>query len=162
MGGFAESYLGRLREVVGDRLLLMPGARVVVEDVAGRVLLQHRSDFGLWGVPGGAPEVGEDLTAGLLRELLEETGLTADVASPFGFASDPAYETITYPNGDRCQYFVMLYAVRAYSGCAVVNDDESQALEWFATDRLPQMLPNMRRTVEAWVRHKATGAFQMI
>ncbi|HEX2559063.1 NUDIX domain-containing protein [Phenylobacterium sp.] len=162
MAGFSESYLGRLRQVVGDRLILMPGGRVVVEDGVGRVLLQHRSDFDLWGVPGGAPEEGEDLTASILRELKEETGLDAAEAIPFGFASDPAFETITYPNGHRCQYFILLFAVRTFQGEATVADDESHAVEWFTPDALPQMLPNMRRTVEAYMRFKESGEFQVI
>ena len=162
MAGFAESYLGRLRQVVGDRLILMPGARVVVEDSGGRILLQHRSDFNIWGVPAGAPEEGEALTASVLRELKEETGLEAAEATPFGFASDPAFETITYPNGHRCQDFSLLYAVRNFQGRAIVADDESHAVAWFAPDALPQMLPNMRRTVEAYLRFRQSGAFQII
>jgi len=162
MVGFADSYLGKLRELVGDRLILMPGSRVVVEDDAGRILLQHRSDFGVWGVPGGAPEEGENLTASVLRELREETGLGASEAVPFGFASDPAFETITFPNGHRCQYFSLLYAVRRFEGRAIVADDESHAVGWFAPDNLPPMLPNMRRTVEAYVRYRRSGEFQII
>ncbi len=162
MAGFAESYLGQLRAVVGDRLILMPGARVVVEDAQGRILLQLRSDFGVWGVPGGSPEEGEDLTASVLRELLEETGLTATDAVPFGFASDPEFETVVFPNGDRNQYFVMMYAVSAFEGVAAVSDDESSAMGWFEPSRLPEMLPNMRRTVEAYLRFKQSGEFQMI
>lgn len=162
MAGFADSYLGKLRAVVGDRLILMPGSRVVVEDQTGRILLQHRSDFGVWGVPGGAPEVGENLTASLLRELKEETGLDATQATPFGFASDPAFETITFPNGHMCQYFNLLYAVRQFEGLAVVGDDESHAVGWFSPDELPPMLPNMRRTVDAYVRYKLSGEFQII
>ncbi|ATQ43509.1 NUDIX domain-containing protein [Caulobacter mirabilis] len=162
MAGFAESYLGQLRAVIGDRLILMPGARVVVEDPQGRILLQRRSDFGLWGVPGGSPEEGEDLTTSLLRELVEETGLTATDPVPFGFASDPEFETITFPNGHRCQYFVMMYAVSAFDGSAIVADDESSAMGWFEPAGLPEMLPNMRRTVEAYLRFKQSGEFQMI
>ncbi len=162
MAGFADSYLGKLREIVGDRLILMPGSRVVVEDDAGRILLQHRFDFGIWGVPGGGPEEGEDITTALLRELKEETGLDTNQATPFGFASDPAFETITFPNGHRCQYFCLLYAVRRFEGRAVVADNESYAVGWFAPDDLPPMLPNMRRTIEAYVRYRQTGEFQVI
>lgn len=162
MASFAESYLGRLRQLVGDRLILMPGSRVVVEDDRGRVLLQHRSDFGVWGVPGGAPDEGEDLTSSLLRELKEETGLHATQATPFGFASDPEFETITFPNGHRCQYFILLYAVRQFQGQARVADDESHAVEWFEPENLPPMLPNMRRTVEAYIRFKRSGEFQTL
>lgn len=162
MTAFAASYLGRLRLVVGDRLILSPGARVVVEDDQGRILLQKRSDFGVWGVPGGGPDEGEDLISCVIRELEEETGLVADDPFPFGFASDPAYETITFPNGHRCQYFVLMFAVRAFSGTARVADDESRAIGWFRTDSLPEMLPNMRRTVEAYLAFKETSTFQMI
>ena len=45
MPGFAESYLGQLRAVVGSRMLLVPGARVVLENQRGEILLQQRSDY---------------------------------------------------------------------------------------------------------------------
>jgi len=44
---FADSYLGQLRELIGNRLVLMPGARVVIERDDGRILLQKRTDIGL-------------------------------------------------------------------------------------------------------------------
>lgn len=50
---------------------------VVVE--AGRVLLVQRGFEpmkGQWSLPGGLVELGESLTDGVIREVLEETGLT--------------------------------------------------------------------------------------
>ena len=29
---FSDSYLGKLRKIVGSRLILIPGARIVVQD----------------------------------------------------------------------------------------------------------------------------------
>ena len=58
MSDFAQSYLGRLRQELGSRLLLVPGTRIVVENPAGEILLQLRSDFRAWGLPGGVPAVG--------------------------------------------------------------------------------------------------------
>jgi 8-oxo-dGTP pyrophosphatase MutT (NUDIX family) len=162
MAGFGESYLGRLRTIVGDRLILMPGARIVIQRADGRVLLQHRSDFGLWGLPGGNAEDGESLSSIIVREVEEEVGLSIGPPSPFGFASDPAFETITYPNGHQCQFFVMLFFTDAFEGTPRVADDESHAVEWFDVAALPQMLPNMRRTLDAFLRFRETGAFQMI
>ncbi|HEY8567313.1 MAG TPA: NUDIX domain-containing protein [Beijerinckiaceae bacterium] len=162
MHGFAESYLGRLRGIVGSRLLLVPGARIVIENAAGEVLLQQRSDFRLWGVPGGVPDEGEDLTAAVLRETLEETGLTVEDATPFGFASDPAHEVWTYPNGDRCHYFTLMYTARRYHGSLRALDGESLALGWFRLDALPPLLPVMERTLGAYERYRETGAFQMM
>jgi hypothetical protein len=37
MGGFPDTYLGRLRAVVGDRLVLMPGARIVIQNCRGGI-----------------------------------------------------------------------------------------------------------------------------
>ncbi len=163
MAGFADTYLGKLRAVIGNRLVLMPGARIVIEDAEGRVLLHLRSDFNVWGLPGGNAEVGEDLTSVIVREAEEEVGLRVKDARPFGFASNPQSESITYPNGDRGQYFVLMYYARTWEGEARVADDESHAVGWFAPDALPSnMLSNMRRSVEVFQRFKATGEFQMI
>jgi ADP-ribose pyrophosphatase YjhB (NUDIX family) len=162
MPGFAESYLGELRAVVGNRMLLVPGARVVLENHLGEILLQRRSDFGLWGLPGGNAETGEDLETVARREVLEETGLVVSKLQPFGFGGDPAIETHIFPNGDQCQFFVLNFCSREFSGYLRVADDESLALAWFPTTRLPEMLPNMRRSVEAYERFLEAGLFQMI
>jgi ADP-ribose pyrophosphatase YjhB (NUDIX family) len=162
MAGFAQSYLGRLRAQVGGRLLLVPGARVVIENDRGEVFLQLRTDFRLWGLPGGVPDEGEALETAAVREVLEETGLALEGVSAFGFASDPAHEVWTYPNGHRCHYFTLLFAARRFSGEPRVADDESVRVGWFAPDDLPDLLPCMARTLDAHRRWRETGAFQMI
>lgn len=162
MTSFSQSYLGRLRAVVGDRLLLVPGMRIVVEREDGAVLLQLRSDYRLWGLPGGVPDEGEGADETAIRETLEETGITAIDPRPFGFACDPAHEVWTYPNGDRCHYFTLLYGARRFTGELIGSNDESLKVGWFGLDVLPPLLPVMRRTLDAYARHRATGEFQMI
>ena len=103
MADFASSYVGRLRKLVGNRLLLVPGARIVVEGPSGQILLQKRSDFDVWGLPGGNAEEGESLDTAIVRETAEETGLEILDFKPFGFGCDPTIETFTFANGDRCQ-----------------------------------------------------------
>ena len=149
MSDFASSYVGRLRKLVGTRLLLVSGARIVVEGPSGEILLQKRSDFDVLGLPGGNAEEGESLETAIVRETAEETGL--DV-KPFGFGCDPTVETFTFANGDRCQYFVLNFFTRSFLGPPKVSDKESTAVDWFSTSQLPSMLPNMRRSVEAYVR----------
>jgi len=54
------------------------GVCAVVTDGSGRVLL-GRSTRGMWELPGGRVEAGESFQAAAVRELAEETGLTAGI-----------------------------------------------------------------------------------
>ncbi|MFN9009850.1 MAG: NUDIX domain-containing protein, partial [Hyphomonadaceae bacterium] len=128
---FQESHLGKIRQLVGSRLLLVPGVRAVIQDSDGKVLLQKRSDFCVWGLPGGNAEPGEDLRTVVHREVFEETGLTIENVKPFGFSSSPDIETIEFPNGDQCQFFVLNFFTRCFSGNLIMQDGESLELDWF-------------------------------
>ena len=148
MAKFSESYLGQLREVIGNRLVLMPGCRIVIEGGAGQILLQQRADFGLWGLPGGSAEPGESIESVITREVAEETGLQVSNVRPFGYASNPAYETWTYPNGHQCQFFSLMFHTQAFSGELAALDGESLQLGWFP----PHELHRCSRTCGALLR----------
>jgi ADP-ribose pyrophosphatase YjhB (NUDIX family) len=162
MADFNESYLGKLRQLVGSQLLMVPGARIIIENAIGEILLQKRSDFEIWGLPGGNAEPGEGLVTAIEREVLEETGLIVANVQPFGFGCNPELETIRFPNGDVCQFFVLNFCTETFSGDLKIMDDESLALDWFAIDRLPKMLPNMEASIIAFQEFCRSGQFQMI
>ncbi len=54
---------------------LVPAASAIVMNGEGKILLHRRSDNTLWGLPGGAMEVGESIGETVVREVKEETGL---------------------------------------------------------------------------------------
>jgi 8-oxo-dGTP pyrophosphatase MutT (NUDIX family) len=160
---FSRSYLGKLRRIVGSRLIIVPGARIVVHDRLGRVLLELRRDFRRWGLPGGHQEVGDSSAETAIREVFEETGLRIKRPEVFGIASDPRHETVRFPNGDRTQSVSVLFHARKPRGEPTFDPRETLELGWFALEDLPAgLMPNSVRTLRAFRRYRRTGKFQMI
>jgi ADP-ribose pyrophosphatase YjhB (NUDIX family) len=65
------SYIEWIRSQVGHRRIFLAFTSVVLRDDEDRVLLQRRTDFDVWGLPGGILELDEDLLSCARRELLE-------------------------------------------------------------------------------------------
>lgn len=51
------------------------GTTIIPRLADGRIVLVRRRDNGLWGLPGGLVDWGEDIATTVRRELAEETGL---------------------------------------------------------------------------------------
>lgn len=51
------------------------GTSIIAKLPDGRIAMMRRRDNGLWGLPGGIVDWGEDLPTVVRRELWEETGL---------------------------------------------------------------------------------------
>lgn len=126
-------FITELRTMVGHHRLWLPGVSAVVTDDDGRVLLERRSDNGRWTIPSGILEPGEQPAEGILREITEETGVTARVEELVEVHSE---EPVTYANGDVCQFLNLLYRCRHVSGEARVADDESLEVGWFRPEAL--------------------------
>ncbi len=140
-------YVLALRASFGSGRLLLPGvSAVLVRDDLGpggqHILLTKRTDNGLWSLPAGIVEPDEQPATALIRELFEETGVVARADRLALLTTDP---DVTYPNGDRCQYVAMCFRCSYLSGEAVVGDDESSEVGWFAVDALPVDLDDRQR-----------------
>ena len=159
---FANSYLGRLREKIGHELVHVPGASIVIENLAGEILLQKRRDFNTWDTPGGSPETGENAVQQAIREVHEETGLTALNPVPFAFASDPATQTIHYPNGDICHFHDIHFFATEYEGELIKSNFETIAVDWFNPLALPEVMPACTKVIAAYLEYKKTKTFQII
>lgn len=136
---WAESYLGQLRALAGNRTLMFVGARGVVRDEAGRLLLIKRADNGVWAMPAGAMELGESIADCAVREVFEETGLQAGAVTPFAFYTGPAY-TFTNMYADTYQLFVVGFRIDRWAGELSRVTDETTDAAFYALDALPAPL----------------------
>lgn len=158
---FSESYLGELRRKVGHDLIQVPGGRIIIEDEIGSILLQLRSDFKVWGLPAGSPEKGEKAIDSIVRETFEETGLKILNVNCYGYSSNPDYEIIEYPNGDKIHNYSLLYYTHEWKGDLITSNEESIELCFFNPLELPQMISNHKRSIEMYLSFKRTGDFQI-
>ena len=113
-------YISELRKLVGSRPIFMVGAGVLLLDIQGRVLLQHRTDSHDWSTPGGACELGESLEQTARRELKEETGLEVGELELFCLLSGQEFY-YKYPNGDEV-YNISAMFVGRYEGNELTPD----------------------------------------
>jgi 8-oxo-dGTP diphosphatase len=98
----------------GDALLL---CRIAGPDIAA----------GLWTLPGGGLDFGEDPVDGVLRELREETGLIGTVGELLGVRSAILEPELT-KRGDRLHVVGVLYRVDAADADLVMEADGSTDL----------------------------------
>ena len=161
---YVGSYAWRLRQQAGHALLLMPGAVVVVEDSAARILLTKRTDNGAWCLPGGGAEEGGSFARTAIDELQQETGLDVEEEDLVAFAclSEAALATKEYPNGDVAHYFSLCFTVHRWQGEPSVNDDESSDVAFFPPDALPHPMTRTSATaLQQYQQFKRSRTFQV-
>lgn len=120
------------------KILVTGGA--LIRDSKGRILLQKRSDYGDWGLPGGAMEPGESIEETMIREVREETGI---IVEAYDFLSVYTGERMKYkyPDGNEVVFVMFLFEVKIDEQGMLLNDgktldyqdtnNESLTLEFF-------------------------------
>lgn len=131
------SYIEWLRERIGHQKTLIVYGTVILRDQRRRVLLQRRADNGLWGLPGGILEPGEDILACARRELYEETGLETGELRLTGVYSDPRYDVV-YPNGDQVQQYTVCFEGRLSGGQMRLDPQETSDLIFCDVAHIPR------------------------
>jgi 8-oxo-dGTP pyrophosphatase MutT (NUDIX family) len=110
------------------------GAVALIE-CEGEVLVERRSDCGLWGFFGGAVEEGESVLQALERELREETGQKFPAPEFFGLFTTPG-RIAAYPDGNVRRFATAVFRVRVPQKPALTLSDESLAFAWRSWDEL--------------------------
>lgn len=111
-----------------DRPVVGVGGVVIVE---GRALLIRRGSEplrGQWSIPGGTLELGESLEHGVVRELLEETGLQVRVLELIEvfdrvYHGDDADRSPPLRNGPKYHFVIADYLCERIGGEAIAGSD---------------------------------------
>ncbi|MCJ7874903.1 NUDIX hydrolase [Phaeobacter sp. J2-8] len=133
----------RKRRISDNSTTIFPrvGALAVVIE-GDRVLLVRRGadkpDAGLWGFPGGHVEAGETVHAAALRELSEETCLSAQAVETL-----MCLDLIRHDAAGALLFHYLLIAVRCTGAQgALMACDDAAAAEWhLIADVLSQKIP---------------------
>jgi 8-oxo-dGTP diphosphatase len=141
---------GRLRPVCpACNWIFFPDPKVaaaVLVEQDGKVLLVrrvHQPQRGLWTLPAGFVDAGEDVARAAERECLEETGLVVSVTA--------LLDVIPGQEHARGADMVIAYRAAVVSGHLQASDDADQA-EFFAGDDLPPLaFEATRKLIALWV-----------
>ena len=119
-------------------VLLQDGAAAIIVNNEGKILLQSRSDKGVWGVPGGCQELGERFKDTIIREVKEETNLDIkeEDLELIDIVSGKTRRNC-YPNGDVVINNTALYCIKKYTGELKWNE-ESKDMKFFDLNNLPE------------------------
>ncbi len=108
-------------------------AAAVLVEQDGSVLLVRRINKpyrGMWTLPAGFVDAGEDPARAAERECLEETGLSIRVTR--------VLDVIPGREHERGADFVIAYFGKVIAGDLSPGDD-ADAVEWFSRDNLPPL-----------------------
>ena len=131
-------YIMELRKHIGHDPLIGVGATTLVFNDSRELLLNLRADTNTWGIPGGSMELYETIEETAIRELREETGITADQLELVTVLSGNDFY-FEYPNGDKMCTVIVLFKVTNYIGKLRVSDNESTSLGFFPLTSLPAL-----------------------
>ena len=142
-----------VRPVVGVGALIIDSDRVLLVERG------HPPLEGYWSLPGGCVETGERLEDAVVREVLEETGLsiTADALAT-------VFERVMHDAERRCEYhYVLIDFYCTIVGGELRPGDDSRDVRWFPIGRLGEVLltEGTRQVVETCAGHRGVHPLVM-
>ncbi|MCM3126912.1 MULTISPECIES: NUDIX domain-containing protein [unclassified Paenibacillus] len=96
----------------------------IIRDKLGRILMQKRSDYGNWGLPGGGMEAGESIEETMIREVFEETGLLVKQHELYSVYSG-ARMKYRYPDGNEVVFVMFIFNAEADLEGRIAEDNNT-------------------------------------
>ena len=126
------------KELTSPVTVVKVGVGVIVVDNCGKILLEKRSDNGMWGLPGGGIEPGESVIETAHREVKEETNLEIRLTGLVGIYSEPsAGRIVTYPDNGDVRHLVDIVFTAVVNSGEISKSNESLEVKFFNPDSLP-------------------------
>jgi ADP-ribose pyrophosphatase YjhB (NUDIX family) len=138
-----QEWLGAVGEGVPGYVTPKLAVGAAVGNDRGELLLVRRADSGVWLYPTGWADVGYSAAEVAVKEVLEETGVEAEVV-----------RLIAVLDGLRLGFtrialYSLVFHCRAVGGELRAHPLETSDVGWFSPDNLPEPLAGAER----WGRH---------
>ena len=119
--------MSRGRNQISSGGLVYRGSKKMVE--VALILRRSTSGQAVWGLPKGWVEPGESLEGAALREVKEETGVTARIIERLG---NIQYQFYSKEERSYIQKTVHFYLMEYLSGDTADHDHEVDEVGWFS------------------------------
>ncbi len=133
-----STYYKRLREKIGNDLILVPSVAAIIRNTDGEILFQNKGNGEKWSLPAGAIEPGETPAKALVREVREETGLIVFPRELIGVFGGKEFR-YQYPNGHKVEYIIHMFECEIKGGKIGPKDDETAELRYFRPQNKPEL-----------------------
>lgn len=151
-----QDYIKTLRKKMGHEPIILNFAGGILVNNKNEILLQKRSDFNAWGLPGGALEFGESAEDACVREFFEETGLRIRVKSLVGVSTNFIQH---YPNQDIAQAITIEFIVELVEKTTNKISSETLDLKYFSKETMPKLFNKQH---QLFIDHYFAGDYPFI
>lgn len=137
---------------------IVAGAGIVLNE-KGEILMVKSHNYS-WSFPGGQIEVGESVIDGVKREIIEETGIDAEVGEVFCISSNTSKRPGTNGVKEVPTKVVLDFICRAKSGTPRPSEENSES-KYVPKEEVLALItsPAYRERFQAYLEYAGRPAF---
>lgn len=115
-------------------------SRAIVRNPDGLYAVMYAKKFGLYSLPGGGIEEGENRIEALKREILEETGCSCDVIEELGYV----YENRAHSDYTQYSYYYVVTSNGPLKSMELTDEEieNGTLLLWYPLDKVISLIEN--------------------